>query len=165
MMKRITLIFLLIINYTARSQNITANWFVRNAHIANYNLTNQSVYYTPAMASGFGFSHKRKFIELATFVNKQDDYGLFTFFGSNIHKTSLDENWKLYTNWFGEFTLLPKQKESKSIWIGTSGICFFINHEYKWGAIGIPLCIGGVYSQQTFSLNSRAILNLSINIK
>jgi hypothetical protein len=165
MMKRITLILLLMSNYVGYGQKITMNWFIRNAHITNYNLTSQSLYYTPALASGIGFSHKKKFIELAAFVNKQDDYGLFTFFGSNIHNTSLDENWNLYTNWFGEFTLLPKQKESKSIWIGTSGICFFINHEYKWGAIGIPLCIGGAYSQQTFSVNSRAILNLSINIK
>jgi hypothetical protein len=146
------------------SQQIRSTYFVRTANIANINLTTRSTYYTPALATGFGFSHKSKFIEVACFINKEDDFGLFTFFGSTLHTKPLDENWKLHTNWFGELTYFPEQKNSQAVWISTMGLCFFLNRNYRWGSIGIPICIGVAYSESTLSLNTRAILNLSFNL-
>jgi hypothetical protein len=145
-------------------QKIQTNYFIRTANVANFNLTNNTTYYTPALATGFGFSHKSKFLEVASFVNKDDNLGVFTFFGSTLHTKPLDENWKLHTNWFGELTIFPEQKNNQSVWIYTAGLCFFLNRSYKWGAIGIPICVGGAYSEKTISLNTRAIFNLSFNL-
>lgn len=163
--KTIVLVFVLFTVLEGNCQKIQTNYFIRTANVANFNFTSRSNYYTPALATGFGFSHKSKFIELASFVNKDDNLGLFTFFGSTLHTKSLDEDWKLHTNWFGELTYLPQQNNNnRSVWINTAGLCFFLNRGYKWGAIGIPLCIGGAYSENTLSLNTRAILNLSFNL-
>ncbi|MCA0363037.1 MAG: hypothetical protein LCH67_03280 [Bacteroidetes bacterium] len=162
--KTITILFILFSTLEGKSQKIITNYFIRMANVANFNLTNKSTYYTPALATGFGFSHKSKFIEIASFVNKDDNLGLFTFFGSTLHTKTLDENWKLHTNWFGETTYFPEQKNNQSVWINTVGMCFFLNRSYKWGSIGIPLCVGGAYSERTISINTRAILNLSFDL-
>jgi hypothetical protein len=162
--KTITILFILSAVLKGNCQKIQTNYFIRMANVASLDLTNGSTYYTPAFATGFGLSHKVKFIEVATFINKEDNLGLFTFFGSTLHTKTLDENWKLHTNWFGEVTYFPEQKNTQNIWINTVGLCFFVNRSYKWGAIGIPLCVGGAFSEKTLSLNTRAILNLSFTL-
>ena len=162
--KRTFTLLLLLATLEGCCQKVQSNWFVRTANVANYNLTNQALYYTPAFASGFGLGHKSKFLEIGAFVNKDDNLGLFTFFGSILHTKSLDENWKLYTNWFGETTLFPSQKNNQSVWIKTVGLCFFINRSYKWFSIGLPLCIGAAYSENTLSINTRAVVNFSFSL-
>lgn len=151
--------------YFGFSQNIHANWFIRNVHVVNQNFTNKSIYYSPIIGTGIGLSHGTKFIELGLFINKGDNFGAFTFFGSTLKSSPLDENWTLYTNWFGELSYFPKQENNKPFWIQTGGLCFFINRNLKWGSIGFPLCIGGAYSESAWNLNARAILNLSITLK
>jgi hypothetical protein len=165
-MKKITLsiYLLLVVSTKCLAQKANFNWFIRNAHIANQNLTSKSIYYTPALATGFGISKDKYFAELATFVNKSDNYGFFSFFGRNIKKSDLEQDIFFYTNLFGEVTYFPKQNNNSPIWIKTAGICFFINKEYQWGALGIPICVGLAESNQTISLNSRLLFNVSIKL-
>lgn len=162
--KTILVLFILFSVLEGYSQKIQTNYFIRMANVVNFNLSKRSNYYTPALATGFGLGHKSKFIEFAGFENKEDNWGLFTFFGSNIHTKNLDEDWKLHTNWFGELTYFPQQKNNQNVWVNTGGVCFFLNRANNWGFIGIPLCVGGAYSQKSISLNTRAILNLSFNL-
>lgn len=162
--KAFTILIILIAVLKGNCQKIQTNYFIRTANVANFNLTKKSTYFTPALATGFGFGHKSKYIEVASFVNKEDNLGLFAFFGSTLHSNILDENWKLHTNWFGELTYFPEQKNNQNVWINTAGLCFFLNRSSKWGSIGIPLCVGGAYSDKTISINTRAILNLSFNL-
>jgi hypothetical protein len=164
MNKQIAVLLLSLSTLDGYCQKIQTNYFIRTANIVNFDLTNSIIYHTPALATGIGFSHKSKFIEVASFVNKDGNLGLFTFFGSTLHTKTLDEDWKLHINWFGEFTYFPHQKNTQSTWIHTAGFCFFLNRSYNWGAIGIPICVGGAYSKRTIGLNTRAILNLSFNL-
>jgi len=110
-------------------------------------------------------SYRSKFIELAAFIGQDDLFAYYTFFGTTLKTKALDENWKLSTNWFGEITYVAPQPSTSGLFIYTSGICLFLHHNFSWGSIGFPLCIGLAYSQGTFSMNTRAILNLSLNLQ
>ena len=70
----------------------------------------------------------------------------------------------LHTNWFGEVTFVTEQNQYPDFFIYTSGVCLFLNQHFEWGSIGIPLCLGLAYSDETISLNTRTILNLSLNL-
>ena len=149
----------------AMAQSVHYNWFIRTPQVVNFNFSSSKINYSPVVSTGFGVSHRLKYLELATFISQNNSYGYYTFFGSTLKSKNLDENWKLNINWFGELTFVPQQSDLQNSFTETAGLCFFINHPYKWGNIGIPLCIGVAYNQGTFSLNNRTILNLSIPIK
>lgn len=160
----LTLLAIVLLPLAGNGQNIKSNLFLRTPQIVNYNFNQEQISYNPVMSIGMGFSHKRKFIELATFIDGNDIYGFYTFFGLNLKSKELSENLNLYTNWFGEVIYLPKQSIGSDAFVHTTGLCFFLNYGFDWGGIGLPLCIGGAYSQNTFSLNTRAILNISLNL-
>jgi hypothetical protein len=160
-------LFILVINIPAfgNCQSLYGNWFVRTPQIVNFNLNTSAVSFLPVVSTGFGLSHRSKYIEAASFITQGNTYGYYTFFGSTLKSKELDPHWKLNVNWFGEVAFVPQQSESKKAWTQTVGICFFINQQFKWGNIGIPLCVGIAHSQGHFSLNSRTIVNFSIPIK
>lgn len=143
-------------------QELKTNLFLRTPQVVNYNLTNNEIGYNPIISIGAGLSHKSKFIELATFLSADDVYGFYTFFGTTLKKKPLGEHWNFFANWFGEITYLPEQTIGSDSFTYTSGLCFFLNYSFDWGSLGFPLCVGMAYNQRTISLNTRAILNISI---
>lgn len=145
-------------------QDLKTNVFVRTPQVVNYNFEQKEINLNSVLSIGAGLSHRTSFIELATFIGDSDIYGFYTFFGKTLKTQELGQNWNLYTNWFGEFTYIPNQKNTSDIFISTSGLCFFLNYGFDWGSIGLPLCIGAAYSQETISLNTRAIINVSIQL-
>ncbi|MBC7000792.1 hypothetical protein [Cytophaga sp. FL35] len=152
------------ITLIGQENRLRTNVFVRTPQIVNYNFEQNVITYSPFVSIGTGLSHKSKFIELATFISDSDTYGFYTFFGTTLHTKTLSDKINLFTNWFGEVTYVPSQAEDSDYFIYTTGICYFLNHSFDWGAIGIPLCVGIAYSNNQLSLNTRTILNLSINL-
>ncbi|MEM7485105.1 MAG: hypothetical protein AAF348_07835 [Bacteroidota bacterium] len=143
-------------------QEFKSNVFLRTPQVVNYNFNQNEISYSPVISIGTGLSHKSKFIELATFISNNDIYGLYTFFGTTLKTKELNGNWKLLTNWFGEVTYVPKQALDSNTFTYTTGLCFFLNYSFDWGSIGIPLCVGAAYGQNTISLNTRTIFNISL---
>ena len=161
----LTLFVIALLPLSGTSQKVSTNLFLRTPQIVNYNFNQEKISYSSVMSVGIGFSHKRKFIELATFIDRNDIYGFYTFFGLNLKSKELSGNLNLYTNWFGEVLYVPTQSSLDSdVFVHTTGLCFFLNYGFDWGGIGLPLCIGAAYSQENFSLNTRAILNISLNL-
>lgn len=145
-------------------QELKSNFFLRTPQVVNYTFKQDQLVYSPIMSIGLGLSHKSKFIELAAFVSADDIYGSYTFFGTTLKTKDLGSNWNLHTNWFGEVTYVPKQSLEPDSFTYTTGLCFFLGYNFDWGSIGFPLCIGAAYSQNTISLNTRTILNISLNL-
>lgn len=158
------LLLVILLPIIAIAQELKSNIFLRTPQVINYNFNQEDISYSPVVSIGLGLSHKLSFIELATFINENDVYGFYTFFGTTIKTKKLGGNWKLNTNWFGEITYIPKQSLTSNSFTYTSGLCFFLNYSLKWGSIGFPLCVGAGYNQKTISLNTRTILNISINL-
>lgn len=156
--------FLIPIAFIGQEHHINTNVFVRTPQIVNYNFERDEIGYAPFISVGGGISHKSKFIELATFINDADVYGFYTFFGTTIKTRAISESIRLFTNWFGEVTYVPKLGADPAYFIYTTGLCYVLNRSFEWGSIGIPLCVGIAYSDNEFSLNTRTILNLSINL-
>lgn len=121
--------------------------------------------YNPVVSVGAGLSYRSHFVEMATFIDDDELYGFYTFFGTTLATKELKESLKLHSNWFGEITFLSQQPPDADPVIYTSGACFFLNQYFEWGAIGIPLCIGIGYNDRSFSLNTRVIFNLSLNLQ
>jgi len=145
-------------------QELKSNLFLRTPQVVNYNFNQNEIGYNPVISIGTGLSHKSKFIELATFIGDNDIYGFYTFFGTTLKTKELGGNWKLHTNWFGEVTYVPKQSLDSDSFTYTAGLCFFLNYSFDWGSIGLPLCVGVAYNQKNISLNTRTILNISLNL-
>ncbi len=148
----------------SQENNLRTNIFIRTPQIVNYNFGQSEITYSPIISVGTGLSHKSKFIELATFISDSDTYGFYTFFGTTLSTKPLSDKINLLTNWFGEVTYVPSQAEDSDYFLYTTGVCYFLNHSFEWGSIGIPLCVGIAYGENQFSLNTRTILNLSINL-
>ncbi|MBO0343495.1 hypothetical protein [Flagellimonas profundi] len=146
------------------AQELKPSLFVRTPQIANYNINTNEVSYTPILSIGAGLSYKSEFIELAAFVDATNQYGFYTFFGTTLKTNEIQRNLYLNVNWFGEVTYIPKQHQDSDSFVHTTGISLFLNHSFDWGSIGIPLCIGFGYSNKTISLNTRTILNISLNL-
>ncbi|WP_350287225.1 hypothetical protein [uncultured Croceitalea sp.] len=146
-------------------QELKPNLFFRTPQIVNYTINQSEVTYSPIISIGVGLSHKSRFIELATFISDDDVYGFYTFFGTTLKTKQLGQDLKLHTNWFGEITYVPSQNQDLDYFMYTSGVCFFLNHSFEWGSIGIPFCLGLAYGQDAISLNTRTVLNLSLNLK
>lgn len=143
-------------------QELKSNLFLRIPQVVNYNFNQNEIDYSPLISIGAGLSHKSKFIELATFIADNDIYGFYTFFGTTLKTKELGGNWKLHTNWIGEITYVSKQ--SLDSFTYTTGICYFLNYSFDWGSIGLPLCMGIAYNKKNISLNTRTILNISLNL-
>ena len=151
MLKRYLLCLCVCISIFCNGQSLDYNWFIRTPQVANFNFNTSKFSLTPVVSTGFGLSHKAKYIEAGSFISQNDIYGYFTFFGSTLKSKELDEQWNLDINWFGEVAIIPNQPESKNTCTQTAGLCFFINHPFKWGNIGIPLCIGLAHTNGSFS--------------
>ncbi|PRX54182.1 hypothetical protein [Flagellimonas meridianipacifica] len=146
------------------AQDLKSNLFLRTPQVVNYNFNQSEISYSPIISIGTGFSHKSKFIEIATFMGSNDIYGCYTFFGTTLKTKKLQSNLNLNINWFGEVTFVPNQDQNSDSLIYTSGICFFLNHGFEWGSIGIPLCLGAAFNNKTIRRNTRTIFNLSLNL-
>ncbi|GAA3514761.1 hypothetical protein GCM10022393_30860 [Aquimarina addita] len=145
-------------------QELKSSVFLRTPQVVNYNFSQEQISYSPVISFGLGLSLASNFIELATFINNNDIYGFYTFFGTTIKTKKLDRNLTLHTNWFGEVTYVPKQLLSSDSFTYTTGLCFFLNYSFNWGSIGLPVCVGAGYNEKNLSLNTRTILNISLNL-
>lgn len=146
------------------AQEIKVNLFVRSPQVINYDLSEAQLAYNPVMSLGLGLSHKGTFLELATLISDDDLYGYYTFFGTRLGQKALSQAVQAECSWFGELSYTPNQPGADQALTYTSGLCYVISHRFETGAIGLPLCLGGAYSQSQFSLNARAVINLSINL-
>jgi hypothetical protein len=160
----ISLLVLLTGSLLGFAQEFKSNLFLRTPQVVNYNMNLSEVSYSPVISIGTGLSHKSKFIELATFINDDEIYGFYTFFGTTLKSKELKTDLNLHINWFGEVTFFPEQYQISDFFTYTTGICFFLNHSYEWGSIGIPLCVGVALNKKTISLNTRTIFNISLNL-
>ncbi|WP_299535511.1 hypothetical protein [Ulvibacterium sp.] len=147
-----------------QENKLKTNVFVKTPQIVNYNFEQNGINNSPFVSIGTGLSHESKFIELATFINDSDTYGFYTLFGTTLHTKPLSKKINLFTNWFDEVTYVPSPAGDSDYFIYTTGICYFLNHSFEWGSIGIPLCVGIAHSNNQLSLNTRTILNLSNNL-
>lgn len=162
-MKSIIFFFLIFCSLEITAQGFTTNIFVRAPQVVNYNFNTAEASYTSVLSAGIGITHQAKFIEFATFITTDDVHGFYSFFGSTLKAKSFSDNWVLYTNWYGEVTYIPRQNELSQSTQYATGLCFFLNRSFEWGAVGFPLCIGLAYNKD-FVLNTRSIVNVSIKL-
>jgi hypothetical protein len=162
--RTLLLLLVILLPIIAIGQELKSNLFLRTPQVINYNFNQEKISYNPVVSIGLGLSYKSTFIELATFINDNDIYGFYTFFGTTLKTKELGGNLKLHTNWFGEIAYVPKQSLSSDSFTYTTGLCFFLNYSLNWGSIGLPLCVGVGYNEKTISLNTRTILNISLNL-
>ena len=148
----------------AGSDKIFTSWFIRNPIFVNYNFNQKQISYTQAISSGFGIDYNKAFIELGAFIDKDNNYGYYTLFGSRIHVKNLDEDWKSAIIWFGEITYFQIEQINSDLWIYTAGMAVVVARPFKWGTTAIVFCAGGAYGNKEISLNTRAFFNLSIPI-
>ena len=160
-----TIFFFILVSCSLGStaQTFTTNLFIRTPQVVNYNFNTEETSYISVLSAGIGITHQAKFIEFAAFITPEDVHGFYSFFGSTIKAKSRYDDWTFYTNWYGEFTHVPKQKELSSSNQYATGLCFFLNRSFEWGSIGFPFCIGLAYDKD-FVLNTRSIINVSIKL-
>ena len=163
----ITAALLLLIGafYQASGQQMHMYAFARTPQLANYNFSNESATYSEGVSAGVGIYRKSLFLEVATFIFDGDTYGYYTFFGTTVKSNEIAPSIYLNTNVFGEVTTLPSQSDiDDPLWIYTSGVCFMPNVQVQKLNVGIALCSGLAYQEESFSLNNRFILNLAFTI-
>ncbi len=160
------LILTISISQFAFGQEFGIYVFARSPQLVNYSFKNAESTFSQGVSAGIGLTHKNLFLELGSFILEGNSYGHYSFFGTSVNSSELSKSIRLNTNIFGEVTNIPSQSEqSQSSWIYTSGVCFFPNAQIQRLNIGIPLCIGLAYQDESIFLNSRFILNLSYSIK
>ncbi len=150
--------------YVANGQKLQTEGFVRLVHVFNQNFTDQSTFYSPSPSAGLTLRYQSVFVDFGSFINKNDVYGFYSFYGSVLRSSELDDQWQLINTWFGEQLYLPDQGEDPSSWTHTYGINTAFVRPGSWGTIAIPLTVGVAYSEETYSLNMRIVLNLTIPI-
>ncbi|MEQ9377071.1 MAG: hypothetical protein RIG68_17910 [Imperialibacter sp.] len=156
---------LIIVAQGCSAQRLTANIFARTPHLINYHFKSAQWSYTQLASAGIGISKGPAFLELASFISSSDVIGYYTFFGGAVHKRQLDNAGAITTTWFGEVTHIPgSSAESTPRWIETSGLCFTANQQVGSVNIGFPVCVGVAYSGQALSLNTRIMLNVSMQL-
>lgn len=165
MNKFIFFVLMVAFSHIIAAQSVGAYVFARTPQIVNYQMSRSEVLYSQGVSAGLGITHQNKFLELGSVIFDGNSHGYYSFFGSVLKSTELGSVAGLNSNWFGEVTYLPTQKEGdQATWIYTGGLCLFPNVQLKQVNIGIPLCLGLAYQQKAFSLNSRFILNLSYRL-
>ena len=166
MQKATTIVIFLLLSAKALSQDLSIYSFVRTPKLVDYQFGNAAPNLTQAVSIGFGMIHKKKFLELGTFLTEGDVHGYYTFFGLNIQKVEVANTIGINTNWFSEITNVPIQQENNdSAWIYTTGLCLFPNKQFQRFNIGIPLCLGLAYDEEDLYLNSRFIINLAYTLR
>ncbi|WP_416864473.1 MAG: hypothetical protein ACMVP2_17930 [Imperialibacter sp.] len=156
---------LIFLAHTGSAQRLTANFFARTPQLVNYNFKSTQWSYTPLVSAGMGLSKGPVFLELASFINSSNVVGYYTFFGGIVSKRQLDNATAITTSCFGEVTHIPAASaESVPLWIETSGVCFTASQQIGNINIGFPVCVGMAYSGQAFSLNTRIMLNVSMQL-
>lgn len=143
---------------------VSGSLFIRKASFLDYNFKQESIYYTPALMGGFGVMYNRAYFEIASFIGKDDNYGLAADLIYSLRAKNLDENWKSTMGMIGEASYFPAQQENPDLWIYTAGLCYMIYRPFKWGTPSIGFLLGGSYYNEEVSLNSRMMLNLSVPI-
>jgi hypothetical protein len=156
---------LIIVAHVGSAQRLTANIFARTPQLVNYNFKSARWSYAQLVSAGMGIGKGPAFLELASFINNSNVVGYYTFFGGTVYKSQLENNCAIATSWYGEVTHIPAAStESTPLWIETSGLCFTASQQVGSVNIGFPVCVGVAYSGQAFSLNSRIMLNISMEL-
>jgi hypothetical protein len=143
---------------------VSGSLFIRKASYLDYNFKQESIYYTPALMGGFGLMYNRAYFEIASFIGKDDNYGLAADLIYSLRAKNLDENWKSTMGVIGEASYFPAQQGNPDLWIYTAGLGYMIYRPFKWGTPSIGFLLGGSYYNEEVSLNSRMMLNLSVPI-
>jgi len=164
MQKVFVLILTISLSQSIFGQDTGMYLFARSPQLVNYNFEKSESTFSQGVSGGIGVTHKALFLELGSYILEGDSYGYYTFFGSGVNTIELGNSINLNTNVFGEVTNIPSQSEQDESWIFTGGICLFPNAQIQRFNIGIPLCLGLAYQDESLYLNSRFILNLSFSI-
>ena len=163
-MKKALLLLTILCSQNLIAQKVNFEGFIRLPQVVNINFTKKSNLYTPVISTGLTLRYRGGFADLGVFMDKSDFYGYYTYFGSSVYVKTLDDNWKLVANWFGEITFLPDQSETKHSWTYTTGLSPVFVCPLSWSTLAIALTMGTAFNRSSISLNTRLILNLSIPI-
>lgn len=162
-MKYIIIISFIAFGQATVAQKQKTSLFIRSLHIIDYNLTHPSLFYSPVISGGFTWQYSRVFVDVGAFTNKNDVYGLYSFFGTTLHTSYLEDGWQLVKSGFGEVTYFPPQENDK-YWAYTLGLNTALVKLTNWGNLSVPCTLGVAYSKQAFHLNFRVVVNLSISL-
>ncbi len=143
-------------------KRLSGSLFVRMPSMVDYNFKQKSIYYTPMLMGGFGLMYDKFYFEIASFADKNDNYGFDASLIYSLRVKSLDENWFSTTGIIGEVSYYPTQHSNPDLWIYTAGLTHLIFRPYKWGTPAIGFLLGGAYMSEEIHLNARVMLNLSI---
>lgn len=143
----------------------SANVFVRQANLIDYNFKYKSVYYTPAPLGGIGLMYNKLYFELGGLVDKNNNYGFSTALIYSIKGCNLDDEWGASLGFMlGEYTYFPAQQSNPDLWIYTAGLTYLIYYPRTWGTLSMGFLLGSSYMNELFSLNTRFMFNLAIPI-
>lgn len=163
-MKTTLLLLAILYAQTLSAQKPRLEAFIRLPQVVNIDFTANAASYTPLISAGLTGRYQKAFADIGVFMSNNDIHGYYTYFGSSLYTKSLDGEWLLVNNWFGEVTLFPGQQETKHSWLYTAGVSPVLVRPLLWGAFAVALTLGMAYADDHISLNSRLILNCSIPI-
>ena len=163
-MNKALLLSIILYSQNLMAQKVGIEAFIRLPHVVNINFTDKSKVYTPVTSAGLTVHCRKGFADLGVFMDKNDLYGYYTYFGSSLYAKPLDDKWKLVTNWFGEITFLPAQSKTNQSWTYTTGLSPVLLCPMSWSTFAIALTMGAALDNHSVSLNTRLILNCAIPI-
>ena len=161
---------LLILLYLLLSSNLwgqkaSVYAFARAPQLLNYNFKTDKANYSEGVSAGLGLYYKSKFFELGSVILEGDTYGYYTLLGATVKSNGLGNLFKINTNVFGEVTTLPAKDDTEDdIWIYTGSICLAPNVQIDNINIGLAICTGISYKDNSILSNNRFVLNLSYKL-
>ena len=164
-MKKLLIILLSFLFKGASAQHVGLDAFVRLPHIVDYNINQDQVRYTPAIATGLTISYESAFIDCGIFVDPRSTKGYFSYGAISIHEKQLEGDWIFILNGFAELTYLPAHAEQPSVFVKTFGGSPVLVKSFPAGIFALAITIGPAFVNDEISLNSRLILNYALPIK
>jgi hypothetical protein len=161
-MKTTMVLAMLLIYQCCQAQQAGLDMFVRVPHLVNVNFSSAKASYTSAVSAGITLRYAGFFADIGSFIDGDDYYGHYVYFGSTVLTKKASDSWSVAGNWFGETTLVPSQQEDPDLWIYTIGISPVLIHPIQRGSLAIAFTLGAAFHNRETSLNSRIVFNYSL---
>lgn len=163
-MKKALFLLVLLVSQACLAQKINLDCFIRSPQVYTIGLSEKSQRFSPLLSGGFSLYGKGAFVDIGIFLGDRKAYGYYAFTGIPLYQYPVKASWMFVTNAFGEATFLPTQSEASSSWVYTAGISPVLFRSFSRSSLALALTLGGAYSQEKFSLNTRLVLNYSVRI-
>lgn len=161
-MKKILIPFIFLISYNMYGQKPGLDVFIRLPQVANYNITEGAASFTPMVSAGLTLRYRGFFADVGSFIDKADQFGHYTYFGSPLHTRSYPDNKLFILNWLGELTYVPDQENNESLVIKTVGVSPVLAFKVGKSTFAAAFTLGVAFADATTNLNSRIIINYSL---